>query len=92
MTPLQKMKARKEAIDAMPAKPQQPKLIKRQFQCKAVLLITTTKTTRFPSLQDAAQWLSTLLGERCLASAIGQAIRRGNPYKGYKFKYEEDCK
>jgi len=92
MTLLEKMRAKKEAIDAMPALPQQPRLIKRQSQCRPVLLLLANKQKRFSSLQMAAKWLTTELDQPCSPSGIGQAIRRNNPYKGYKFKYEEGRK
>jgi hypothetical protein len=88
MTTIERLRRRKAEIDAKPYTPAGRKTTPptQRHHYKPVLCITTGK--RFPSLLDAAEWLSDHLQERCGSSAIGFAIRQGRIYKGFRFKYE----
>ena len=87
MTSLQKLRARKAAIDAMPHTPTNRRGQVNSSICRPVLCVTENK--RFASLHEASKWLTEKLQEECSASAIGQAIRRGKPYKKFEFKLEK---
>jgi len=90
MTPLiRQLKARKAAIDAMPYRPtkQNPTPPANRAHERPVLCVDNGK--RFPSLRDAAQWLSDHLQQKCTSAALGYAIRSGRKHKGILFRYEE---
>lgn len=88
MTTFEKLKLRKAAIAAMPytATARRATPPANRHHMKPVICLTTGR--RFACVLDAADWLSSHLGEACSSSAVSGAIRRGRIYRGYKFRYE----
>lgn len=90
LSTFQRLKVKKEAIQKRPFapsdKPITPANNRRHFI--PVICTSVKPVKRFPSILDAAHWLSIELQEHCSASALSATIRKGVMYKGFKFKKE----
>ncbi len=91
LSTFQRLKAKKETIQkrsfSPSDKPITPTNNRRHFI--PVICTSVKPAKRFPSILDAAHWLSIELQEHCSPSAVGATIRKGVMYKGFKFKKEK---